>query len=176
MGAWNICDGYHHGPKVLPEHIKEAAQVSIAQYCWYIAIRAFASLTDKEQTRLRLVLNGFKKYAGYSVGGIWKSSVGHPLQLWQMPLRLAENKHQERPKWSCPGHQSQGNCACKWPISFVEMMHCRSRFVITHPKGYDYKIGGNHTGAKIETIQTGLEEAILYYVKKTGAASYRIYA
>src|SRR5690606_13345573 len=42
------------------EHVKEAAQV-VAQYCDVVAIRAFASLTDKEQDEAEVVLNGFKK-------------------------------------------------------------------------------------------------------------------
>ena len=43
------------------EHIKEAAQV-VSQFCDIVAIRAFASLTDKEKDEAELVLNGFKKH------------------------------------------------------------------------------------------------------------------
>src|SRR4030067_3364608 len=45
------------------EHVKEAAKV-IAQYCDIVAIRAFASLTDKEKDKAEIVMNSFKKYAG----------------------------------------------------------------------------------------------------------------
>ena len=44
------------------EHIKEAAQV-VSQYCDLIAIRAFATLTDKEKDESEQVLNSFIKYA-----------------------------------------------------------------------------------------------------------------
>ncbi len=44
------------------EHIREAAQV-ISQYCDIIAIRAFASLEDREKDEAEVVLKAFCKYA-----------------------------------------------------------------------------------------------------------------
>lgn len=41
------------------EHVKEAAKV-IEQYCDIVAIRAFASLTDKEKDQAEIVLNSFR--------------------------------------------------------------------------------------------------------------------
>ena len=60
------------------EHIKEAAQV-ISQFCDIIAIRAFASLEDKQKDKAEIVLNGFAKYASVPIVNM-ESSVGHPLQ------------------------------------------------------------------------------------------------
>ena len=118
------------------EHIKEAAQV-VAQYCDIVAIRAFASLTDKEKDEAEVVMNGFKKYAGIPVVNM-ESSVGHPLQA--LPHAVAN--------------------------SFVEMMHLQDAdFVITHPKGYDLNPEVTK-GAKIEYDQDkALEDADFVYVK-----------
>jgi N-succinyl-L-ornithine transcarbamylase len=146
------------------EHIKEAAQV-VAQYCDIVAIRAFASLTDKEQDEAEVVMNGFKKYAGIPVVNM-ESSVGHPLQALADAITLAENNTKKRPKvvlsWA-PHPKALPHAVAN---SFVEMMHLQEAdFVITHPKGYDLNPEVTK-GAKIEYDQDkALEDADFVYVK-----------
>ncbi len=154
------------------EHIKEAAQV-VAQYCDIVAIRAFASLTDKEQDEAEVVMNGFKKYAGIPVVNM-ESSVGHPLQALADAITLAENNTKKRPKvvlsWA-PHPKALPHAVAN---SFVEMMHLQEAdFVITHPKGYDLNPEVTK-GAKIEYDQEkALEDADFVYVKNW--SSYRDY-
>ncbi|MDL5510934.1 acetylornithine carbamoyltransferase [Arenibacter sp. M-2] len=146
------------------EHIKEAAQV-VAQYCDIVAIRAFASLTDKEQDEAEVVMNGFKKYAGIPVVNM-ESSVGHPLQALADAITLAENNTKKRPKvvlsWA-PHPKALPHAVAN---SFVEMMHLQDAdFVITHPKGYDLNPEVTK-GTKIEYDQDkALEDADFVYVK-----------
>ena len=146
------------------EHIKEAAQV-VAQYCDIVAIRAFASLTDKEKDEAEVVMNGFKKYAGIPVVNM-ESSVGHPLQALADAITLAENNTKKRPKvvlsWA-PHPKALPHAVAN---SFVEMMHLQDAdFVITHPKGYDLNPEVTK-GAKIEYDQDkALEDADFVYVK-----------
>ena len=146
------------------EHIKEAAQV-VAQYCDIVAIRAFASLTDKEKDEAEVVMNGFKKYAGIPVVNM-ESSVGHPLQALADAITLAENNNKKRPKvvlsWA-PHPKALPHAVAN---SFVEMMHLQEAdFVITHPKGYDLNPEVTK-GAKIEYDQDkALEDADFVYVK-----------
>lgn len=146
------------------EHIKEATQV-VAQYCDIVAIRAFASLTDKEKDEAEVVMNGFKKYAGIPVVNM-ESSVGHPLQALADAITLAENNTKKRPKvvlsWA-PHPKALPHAVAN---SFVEMMHLQDAdFVITHPKGYDLNPEVTK-GAKIEYDQDkALEDADFVYVK-----------
>ncbi|NQV78714.1 MAG: acetylornithine carbamoyltransferase, partial [Lutibacter sp.] len=72
------------------EHVKEAAKV-IAQYSDIVAIRAFASLTDKEKDTAEIVLNSFKKYAGIPVVNM-ESATGHPLQALADAITIEEFK------------------------------------------------------------------------------------
>ncbi len=59
------------------EHIREAARV-ISQFCDIIAIRAFASLEDRERDEAEVVLKGFKKHATVPIVNM-ESSTAHPL-------------------------------------------------------------------------------------------------
>lgn len=118
------------------EHIKEAARV-VSQFCDIVAIRSFASLTDKEKDEAEVVLNGFVKYASVSVVNM-ESSVAHPLQAMADAITLAENNAKPRPKvvlsWA-PHPKALPHAVAN---SFVEMMHLQDAdFVITHPKGYE---------------------------------------
>ena len=117
------------------EHIKEAAQV-VSQFCDIVAIRAFASLSDKVKDEAELVLNGFKKYASVPVVNM-ESSVGHPLQALADAITLDEQNTKERPKvvlsWA-PHPKALPHAVAN---SFIEMMHLQhADFVITHPEGY----------------------------------------
>jgi len=118
------------------EHVKEAAKV-IAQYCDIVAIRAFASLTDKEKDLAEIVLNNFKKYAGIPVVNM-ESAVGHPLQALADAITIEENKVSHKPKvvlsWA-PHPKALPHAVAN---SFVEMMQLQDAdFVITHPEGYE---------------------------------------
>jgi N-succinyl-L-ornithine transcarbamylase len=146
------------------EHIKEAAQV-ISQYCDIVAIRAFASLTDKEKDKAEIVLNNFKKYASIPVLNM-ESSIGHPLQALADAITLEENKVNHKPKvvlsWA-PHPKALPHAVAN---SFVEMMQLQdAEFVITHPEGYelDKEIT---KGCTIELDQEkAFENADFIYVK-----------
>lgn len=146
------------------EHVKEAAQV-VSQFCDIVAIRAFASLTNKQQDEAELVLNGFKKYTSIPVVNM-ESSVGHPLQALADAITIDEQKNKARPKvvlsWA-PHPKALPHAVAN---SFTEMMlKQEADFVITHPKGYELnpEITKN---AKIEYDQNkALADADFVYVK-----------
>ena len=85
------------------EHIREAAAV-VSQYCDMVAIRAFASLTNKEQDEAEIVLKSFARYAKIPVINM-ESATGHPLQALADALTIKEHKTKHRPKivltWAC---------------------------------------------------------------------------
>jgi len=146
------------------EHVKEAAKV-IAQYCDIVAIRAFASLTDKEKDLAEIVLNNFKKYAGIPVVNM-ESAVGHPLQALADAITIEEHKVPHKPKvvlsWA-PHPKALPHAVAN---SFVEMMQLQDAdFVITHPKGYELDPEITKS-SKIEYNQEkALENADFVYVK-----------
>ena len=118
------------------EHVKEAAQV-ISQYCDIIAIRAFASLEDKQKDLREEVLTSFQKYAGVPILNM-ESSVGHPLQALADAITMEEFKVLHKPKvvlsWA-PHPKALPHAVAN---SFIEMMQLQDAdFVITHPEGYD---------------------------------------
>lgn len=118
------------------EHIKEAAQV-VSQFCDIVAIRAFASLRNKEKDKAEVVLNGFTKHASVPVVNM-ESSIGHPLQALADAITLAEHSKKDRPKivlsWA-PHPKALPHAVAN---SFVQMMQLQDAdFVITHPKGYE---------------------------------------
>jgi N-succinyl-L-ornithine transcarbamylase len=118
------------------EHVKEAARV-ISLFCDVIAIRAFASLTNKENDRLEQVLNSFVKYATVPIINM-ESSIGHPLQALADAITLHENLPAHKPKvvlsWA-PHPKALSHAVAN---SFVEMMQNQDvDFVITHPEGYE---------------------------------------
>jgi len=146
------------------EHVKEAAKV-IAQYCDIVAIRAFASLTDKEKDQAEIVMNSFKKYAGIPVVNM-ESATAHPLQALADAITMEEFKPSHKPKvvlsWA-PHPKALPHAVAN---SFVEMMRLQDAdFVITHPEGYelDPEITKNST---IEHDQKkAFENADFVYVK-----------
>ena len=107
------------------EHIREAAKV-IAQYCDIVAIRAFASLTDKEKDKAEIVLNSFKKYAGIPVVNM-ESAIGHPMQALADAITMEEFKTAHKPKvvlsWA-PHPKALPQAVAN---SFVEMMQLQNR-------------------------------------------------
>lgn len=146
------------------EHVKEAAKV-VSQYCDIVAIRAFASLENKEKDEAEEVINSFIKYASVPVVNM-ESSVGHPLQALADAITLEENKVSHKPKvvlsWA-PHPKALPHAVAN---SFIEMMQLQNAdFVITHPKGYDLdpKIVA---GSKVEYNQEkAFENADFIYTK-----------
>ena len=78
------------------EHIKEAAAV-VSQYCDVVAIRAFASLSDKQKDEEEQVLNNFARYASIPVINM-ESATAHPLQALADAVTIDEHKLTKRPK------------------------------------------------------------------------------
>jgi len=118
------------------EHVKEAARV-ISLFCDVIAIRAFASLTNKEKDKAEEVLNSFVKYATVPIVNM-ECSVGHPLQALADAITIHENSPNHKPKivlsWA-PHPKAISHAVAN---SFVEMMQNQDAdFVITHPEGYE---------------------------------------
>jgi N-succinyl-L-ornithine transcarbamylase len=154
------------------EHVKEAAKV-IAQYSDIVAIRAFASLTDKEKDTAEIVLNSFKKYAGIPVVNM-ESATGHPLQALADAITIEEFKTVKKPKvvlsWA-PHPKALPHAVAN---SFVEMMQLQDMdFVITHPEGYEL----NPEITKNSTVEYNQEKAFenadFVYVKNW--SSYKNY-
>ncbi|MFS4468603.1 acetylornithine carbamoyltransferase [Maribacter sp. 2210JD10-5] len=152
------------------EHIKEAARV-VSQFCDIVAIRAFASLTDKEKDEAEIVLDGFAKYASVPVVNM-ESSVGHPLQALADAITIEEKNVLQKPKvvlsWA-PHPKALPHAVAN---SFVQMMQLQDAdFVITHPKGYE--LNPNITrGCTIEYDQKkACENADFIYVKNWSSYS-----
>ncbi|PCJ98966.1 MAG: acetylornithine carbamoyltransferase [Flavobacteriaceae bacterium] len=152
------------------EHVKEAAQV-VSQYADIIAIRAFASLTDKKKDESEEVLNAFKKYATVPIVNM-ESSISHPLQALADAITLDEVSTKKKPKvvlsWA-PHPRALPHAVAN---SFVEMMQLQNAdFVITHPKGYE--LDSRITkGAHIEHNQNkAFENADFVYVKNWSSYS-----
>ena len=126
------------------EHIREAAAV-ISQYCDVVAIRAFASLTDKEKDEQELVLSSFIKYATIPVINM-ESATAHPLQALADAITLKEHQQNKRPKivltWA-PHPKALPHAVGN---SFARMIQkIEADFVIAQPKGYELnpEITGN---------------------------------
>lgn len=146
------------------EHVKEAAQV-VSQYCDFIAIRAFASLTDQKRDEEEVVLRKFAAFASVPIINM-ESATAHPLQALADGLTIDEQLTIKQPKivlsWA-PHPKALPHAVAN---SFIGLMnHTKADFVITHPEGYDLNpaIVGNH---KVEYNQEkALEGADVVYVK-----------
>ena len=146
------------------EHVKEAAEV-VAQYCDIVAIRAFASLTDKEKDKAEIVINSFKKYAGIPVVNM-ESAIGHPLQALADAITMEEYKVAHKPKvvlsWA-PHPKALPQAVAN---SFVEMMQLQDAdFVITHPEGYELDIEITKNSAIEYNQENAFKNADFVYVK-----------
>ena len=117
------------------EHIKEAAAV-VSQYCDMVAIRAFATLSDKEKDEAEIVLRSFAKYASVPIINM-ESATAHPLQALADAITLKEFQLRLKPKvvlsWA-PHPKALPHAVGN---SFTQMMgHMEADFIITHPEGY----------------------------------------
>ena len=117
------------------EHVREAAAV-ISQYCDMIAIRAFASLSDKEKDEAEIVLKSFTEYASVPIINM-ESATAHPLQAVADAITLKEFKTPHKPKvvltWA-PHPKALPHAVGN---SFTKMMeNLDADFIIAHPHGY----------------------------------------
>ena len=117
------------------EHVREAAAV-ISEYCDMIAIRAFASLSDKVKDEAEVVLRSFVKYSSVPIINM-ESSTAHPLQGLADAITLNEFKTPHKPKivltWA-PHPKALPHAVGN---SFTRMVrNLDVDFIIAHPKGY----------------------------------------
>ena len=117
------------------EHIKEAAAV-VSQYFDMVAIRAFASLSDKEKDEAEIVLRSFAKYASVPIINM-ESATAHPLQALADAITIKEFQPAHKPKvvlsWA-PHPKALPHAVGN---SFTKMMkHMDADFIIAHPEGY----------------------------------------
>ena len=118
------------------EHIKEAAAV-VSQYCDIVAIRAFASLSNKEKDEEEQVLKCFARYSSIPVINM-ESATAHPLQALADAVTIKEQLFTKRPKivltWA-PHPRALPHAVGN---SFTKMVQkLDAEFVITQPKGYE---------------------------------------
>lgn len=151
------------------EHIKDAAAV-LGSYFDFLAIRAFPSLTNKEEDSQDFILNQFIRYSGIPVISL-ESAVRHPLQSLADMVTIKENFQEKRkPKvvltWaphikSIP--HAVANSFSEWAVG------CDHDLTITHPVGYE--LDEQFTkGATIEYDQKkALKDADFVYVKNWSA-------
>ena len=153
------------------EHIREAAQV-ISQFCDIIAIRAFASLDDRDKDEEERVLKGFQRYATVPVVNM-ESSTGHPLQALADAITLDENGLHE-PKgtdgkkkkvvltWA-PHPRALPHAVAN---SFVQMMLLQdAEFVIAHPEGYELDRRITHGARIVHDQKEAFKDADFIYAK-----------
>ena len=146
------------------EHIKEAAQV-ISQYGDVIAVRAFPSLTNKEEDESEQVLNSFIKYASVPVVNM-ESATAHPLQALADAITISELKTISKPKvvlsWA-PHPKVLPHAVAN---SFVKIMkEMDVDFSITHPKGYELNSEITKNVIINYNQEEALKEADFVYVK-----------
>jgi N-succinyl-L-ornithine transcarbamylase len=147
------------------EHVKDAAGV-LGTYFDILAIRAFPSLTNKQEDIEDFIFNQFVKYSGVPVISL-ESAIRHPLQSLADMMTIQELwKGAKKPKivlsWA-PHIKAIPHAVAN---SFVEWaLGCGHDLTITHPE--DNHLDENFTrGAKIELDQhKALENADFVYVK-----------
>ena len=137
------------------EHLLEAIPV-MACYCDIIAIRSFASLTDRDYDYAETVMQQFVKYSGKPVVAMETATV-HPLQAfadlitidehWDHPL-ITQHPSPITPSSPITHHPSP-KVVLTWaphcralpqavPNSFAEWMRAADvDLVVTHPEGYE---------------------------------------
>lgn len=147
------------------EHIKDAAGV-LGSYFDILAIRAFPSLTNREEDVHDFIFGQFLKHSGKPVISL-ESAIRHPLQSLADQITIQEFAHgKSKPKvvltWgphikAIP--HSVANSFSEWTLGMGYDL------TITHPEGYE--LDGDFTkGATLEYNQSkALENADFVYVK-----------
>lgn len=146
------------------EHIKEAAAV-VSQYCDVVAIRAFASLSDKQKDEEEQVLNNFARYASIPVINM-ESATAHPLQALADAVTIDEHKLTKRPKivlsWA-PHPKALPHAVGNSFTKMVQQMD--ADFIIAQPEGYELNPEITKNTPVIYNQEEALEEADFVYVK-----------
>jgi N-succinyl-L-ornithine transcarbamylase len=151
------------------EHIKDAAGV-LGSYFDILALRAFPSLTQKEEDVTDFVLHQFIKYSGIPVVSL-ESAIRHPLQSLADQLTIQElAKGNKRPKvvltWAphikaIP--HAVANSFAEWTLGMGHDL------TICHPEGYELDAEFTQ-GARITHDQSdALQGADFVYVKNWSA-------
>ena len=151
------------------EHIKDAAGV-LGSYFDVLALRAFPSLTKKEEDVTDFVLHQFIKYSGIPVVSL-ESAIRHPLQSLADQLTIQElTKSKKRPKvvltWAphikaIP--HAVANSFAEWTLGMGHDL------TICHPEGYELDPEFTQ-GATITNDQSeALQNADFVYVKNWSA-------
>ncbi|MAN87340.1 MAG: acetylornithine carbamoyltransferase [Algoriphagus sp.] len=147
------------------EHIKDAAGV-LGSYFDILAIRAFPTLTNREEDINDFAFGQFVKYSGKPVISL-ESAIRHPLQSLADQITIQQNlKNIKKPKvvltWAphikaIP--HAVANSFAEWTLGMGHDL------TITHPEGYELDPVFTK-GAKIEHDQAkALENADFVYVK-----------
>lgn len=151
------------------EHIKDAAAV-LGSYFDILAIRAFPSLTNKQEDIEDFIFKQFIKYSGVPVISL-ESAIRHPLQSLADMMTIKEQAGDAKkvkvvltwaPHIKAIPH-AVANSFAEWTIG------CGHDLTITHPEGY--QLDPMFTkGAQIELDQhKALENADFVYVKNWSA-------
>ena len=146
------------------EHIKEAAAV-VSQYCDIVAIRAFASLSNKEKDEEEQVLKCFARYSSIPVINM-ESATAHPLQALADAVTIKEQLFTKKPKivltWA-PHPRALPHAVGN---SFTKMVQkLDAEFVITQPKGYELNPKITKNIPLIYNQEKALEGADFVYAK-----------
>lgn len=151
------------------EHIKDAAGV-LGSYFDILALRAFPSLTQKEEDVTDFVLHQFIKYSGIPVVSL-ESAIRHPLQSLADQLtiqELAKDKKSPKVVLTWAPHikaipQAVANSFAEWTLGMGHDL------TICHPEGYEldseFTQGARITNDQIEALQN----ADFVYVKNWSA-------
>ncbi|GGF47889.1 N-acetylornithine carbamoyltransferase [Echinicola rosea] len=150
------------------EHIRDAAGV-LGSYFDILALRAFPSLTNKDEDSEDFILHQFAKHSGLPLISL-ESAIRHPLQSLADMVTIQELKQKEKPKvvltWAphikaIP--HAVANSFAEWSIG------CGHDVTITHPEGYELDERFTN-GATIEHDQDkALADADFVYVKNWSA-------
>jgi N-succinyl-L-ornithine transcarbamylase len=147
------------------EHIKDAAGV-LGSYFDILALRAFPSLTNKQEDCEDFVLHQFIKYSGIPIISL-ESAIRHPLQSLADMVTIQENlKNKSKPKvvltWAphikaIP--HAVANSFAEWAVG------CEFDVTITHPKGMELDEKFTQGAFITNDQQKALEGADFVYVK-----------
>jgi N-succinyl-L-ornithine transcarbamylase len=146
------------------EHIKEAAAV-VSQYCDMVAIRAFASLSDKNKDEEEQVLNNFALYASIPVINM-ESATAHPLQALADAVTINEQGLTKRPKivltWA-PHPKALPHAVGNSFSRMVQQLD--ADFVIAQPQGYELNPEITKNTPLIYDQEEALKDADFVYAK-----------
>ncbi len=118
------------------EHLLEAIPV-MSSYCDVIAVRSFASLTNREDDYAEKILNQFIAYSGKPVISM-ESACRHPLQSFADVITIEQFKSKPRPKVVLTWAPHPRALPQAVPNSFAEWISNGDyEFVVAHPEGYE---------------------------------------